>query len=75
LGVVINETHRDSDGTSRVYTPSGRRAHTVWADRGSFASCIYCGYIPEWPNGWLGTGDQKEIDKALSLPYCKEKEK
>lgn len=72
MGLVENETHRDADGTSRVYTRSGGRAHTIWAGRGSYARCIYCGYVPEW--GWLGTGDQTEIDKALRLPYCKEKE-
>ena len=73
MGVVVNETHRDSDGTSRVYTYSGRKAHTIWAGRGSYAHCIYCNFSPDSP--WLGTGSQKEIDKALSLPYCKEKEK
>ena len=71
-GVVENETHRDADGTSRVYTHTGRKAHTIWAGRGSYASCIYCGWVPD--DGWLGTGSQKEIEKALSLPYCKERE-
>lgn len=72
MGTVQNETHRDADGTNRVYVFHGRRAHTVWADGRAYNPCIYCGYIPEYT--WLGTGSQKEIDKALSLPYCKERQ-
>ena len=52
---------------TRVYTPHGQVAHL----RRPFGySSILCPVVPAWPGEWLGTGSQREYEKAASLPLC-----
>lgn len=65
------DTSRDSEDSIRVYSSSGILAHNVWSLDGS---CIYCKrHCP--PAGWRGIGTEAQRAKALTLPYCKERQR
>lgn len=62
------------DQPVRRYTYGGRVAH-LFAFTTDFSfhpyAHAYCGYSPEWGVYWLGSGSQREEDKASDLPTCK----
>lgn len=56
---------------TRLYTRRGRVAHlqppfATDAWRGG----VLCPVVPSWPGSWLGTGSQREYERAASLPLC-----
>lgn len=57
---------------TRVYVSRGKVAHLRQNDSGRYF-VARCGTAPVWydPNGWYGTGNQEEIDKAKEMPLCK----
>lgn len=72
-GVVDTDTSRDSEDSPRVYSPYSKYAHNTWDTTGKRGSCIYC-KRPAPASGWKGTETEYQRRKALSLPYCKERE-
>lgn len=57
---------------TRVYqNPKSPRAHLLGElqSPNSFDRAL-CGLEPEWPNLWMGTGSQDEIEHAEDLDVC-----
>ncbi|MFJ5532395.1 hypothetical protein [Streptomyces sp. NPDC093261] len=56
----------------RVYTPRGKSAHLLTPLGSPNAQdAALCGLVPPWPGNWLGTGSQREHDRAAQLPVCR----
>lgn len=58
----------------RAYTYGGSRSHYIppLSDLNNFPyTPAFCGYSPEWPSRWLGTGSQDEIDEAVTQQICR----
>lgn len=51
-----------------VYLPSGRRSHVLlWTTQ----IYTYCGRDAGlWNDSFLGTGSQREFDRAAAMPIC-----
>lgn len=56
---------------TRVYTRTGTRAHLLSPVQSIRNGSVLCSVLPEWFTEWHGTGSQREIDLAASLPTCK----
>lgn len=62
----------NEDNYTKVYFgPSSRVAHLVGNTHRQVEIQSVCGKFPRWFLGWLGTGDQDEIDRAQALPLCR----
>ena len=61
-----------ADDYTLVYLRTGSVSHQLspWASPNSYLPAA-CGASPQWPDLWRGTGDQRETDRAASLPLCK----
>jgi hypothetical protein len=72
-GRVIRLVPGLAEDPERRYLPTGRVAHLIayGHDYGSqpYADA-YCGLSPQWGSAWLGSGSQREADKAAALPIC-----
>lgn len=58
----------------RGYTYGGTRSHLLPPLTNLTAAPYtpaFCGFSPEWPSSWLGTGSQDEIDTAVTQPLCR----
>jgi len=62
------------DEPVRRYSHAGTVAHLI-AFGTDFSlqpyATAYCGWAPDWPGAWLGSGSQAEEDEANRLPTCK----
>ncbi len=56
---------------TRVYTRTGRVAHLLSPVSTIRNGRTLCPVVPEWFTEWHGTGSQREIETAASLPLCK----
>lgn len=58
-----------ADQCTRVYTPTGKRAHLLRPDISpNLRLAALCGGMPR---AWHGTGTQAEYEMAASLPLCR----
>jgi hypothetical protein len=55
---------------TRVYTRRGRVAHLRPPFGHQIGSGVLCPVLPAWPDEFLGTGSQREYERAASLPLC-----
>jgi protein-tyrosine phosphatase len=55
---------------TRVYTRRGRVSHLLPLTQVLPRGSVLCPVEPPWDSGWLGTGSQREHDRAASLPVC-----
>lgn len=57
---------------TRVYIRRGTRAHWMSPlESPNHSGGVLCSLLPKWPDEWLGTGSQNEIEHATSMPLCK----
>lgn len=56
---------------TRVYTRAGKVAHLMSPIETIRNGNSLCPVLPDWPDEWRGTGSQREIELAASLPTCK----
>lgn len=52
-----------------LYLRNGRVSHAVRSSETQYAEA-WCGWGPQWPDTWRGTGDQREYERAAALPRC-----
>jgi hypothetical protein len=57
--------------SERRYTYAGRVAHLLPYGYLLPYQQALCGFSPDWPGSWLGSGSQNEYDEAERLPTCK----
>lgn len=55
---------------TRMYAPAGTVAHLCPPFTSSVLTAPLCGLDLAWPVQWLGTGSQREHERAASLPLC-----
>lgn len=67
-----------SDGTVWLYIRDGHVVHALTTGMLGRANVSVCGVTPHyWARGvlyyrsWLGTGEQREYERAAALPRCK----
>lgn len=58
----------------RYLRESSKVAHVVDVDQERSRQTALCGRTPAWwePDGWRGTGSQRERERAASLDLCKQ---
>lgn len=54
------------------YLRRGKHLHLVLSGTSTHCGAA-CGAMPSWApgEGWLGTGNQEEYERAATLPKCK----
>lgn len=64
---------RFADECTRVYTRRGNVAHLLSPASTMINGVVLCPAGPQdWGGiGWLGTGSQREYERAVLLPTCK----
>jgi hypothetical protein len=63
-----------ADEPVRRYSYAGKVAHLIafGTDFGREPyTPAYCGWTPDWPGAWLGSGSYDEEREANRLPTCK----
>lgn len=60
------------DDCTRVYTPHGKMAHLLPPDDSPSHGYAFtlCRRQPHLFTSWLGTGSQREYERAAELPLC-----